>query len=60
MLFLIFEASCREPAVFQEAGKLHLTVVMLSLLDENEKTKAANALEAVVNNRAKLDPYSLY
>uniref|UniRef100_A0A0M3IER4 KH domain-containing protein n=1 Tax=Ascaris lumbricoides TaxID=6252 RepID=A0A0M3IER4_ASCLU len=46
-------ASCREPAVFQEAGKLHLTVVMLSLLDENEKTKAANALEAVVNNRAK-------
>uniref|UniRef100_A0A915BHQ9 K Homology domain-containing protein n=1 Tax=Parascaris univalens TaxID=6257 RepID=A0A915BHQ9_PARUN len=46
-------ASCREPAVFQEKGKLHLTVVMLSLLDENEKTKAANALEAVVNSRAK-------
>ncbi|VDM51135.1 unnamed protein product, partial [Toxocara canis] len=44
-------ASCREPAAFQEVGKLHLTVVMLSLFDETEIGKATSALEAVVKNR---------
>uniref|UniRef100_A0A915BI72 K Homology domain-containing protein n=2 Tax=Parascaris univalens TaxID=6257 RepID=A0A915BI72_PARUN len=42
--------SCRELAFFQQAKKLHLTVVMLSLLDDDDMQVAAECLERVVGD----------
>uniref|UniRef100_A0A183E6K2 KH domain-containing protein n=1 Tax=Gongylonema pulchrum TaxID=637853 RepID=A0A183E6K2_9BILA len=42
--------SCRFAALFQQPGKLHLTLTMLSLLDEDEETTASNSLKAAISD----------
>ncbi|VDM41536.1 unnamed protein product [Toxocara canis] len=45
--------SCREPMLFQQPKKLHLTVVMLSLLDDDDMQLAAESLEQVISNQVR-------
>uniref|UniRef100_F1L794 Activating signal cointegrator 1 complex subunit 1 n=2 Tax=Ascaris TaxID=6251 RepID=F1L794_ASCSU len=45
--------SCRELAFFQQAKKLHLTIVMLSLLDDDDMQLATECLERVVSDNVR-------
>lgn len=49
----ILQDSCRELAFFQQAKKLHLTIVMLSLLDDDDMQLATECLERVVSDNVR-------